>query len=123
MGGSPRTIQGYFKCSNNNLVSLKGGPKYIKDYFDCSNNKIESLSNGPMTVGQDYICHQNELKNLEDIADEIGWDVITDINLNHIKSSHFDEENKFWRYKGNELIKHIYKPIVVFTTKNDITKW
>lgn len=121
--GSPRTIQGYFKCSNNKLISLKGGPKYIKDYFDCSNNKIESLENGPMTVGQDYVCQRNELKSLEDIADEIGWDVITDINLNQIPSSHFDEENKSWRYKGNEIVKHIYKPIVVFTTKDDITKW
>lgn len=121
--GSPRTIQGYFKCANNKLISLKGGPKYIKDYFDCSNNRVESLENGPMTVGQDYICHRNELKSLDDIADEIGWDVITDINLNHISSSHFDEENKFWRYKGNEIIKHIYKPVVVFTTKDDITKW
>ena len=121
--GCPRTIQGYFKCANNNLTSLKGGPKYIRDYFDCSNNKIESLENGPMTVGQDYICHLNELKSLEEISDEIGWDVITDINLNHIPSSHFDEENKFWRYKGNEIVKHIYKPVVVFTSKDDITKW
>lgn len=121
--GSPRSIKGYFKCSNNSLTSLNGGPKYILQYFDCSNNKIDSLKNSPMSVGQDYVCFNNELRSLENIADEIGWDVITDINLNHIPSSLFDEENKFWKYKGNEVIKHIYKPVVVFEKKEDITKW
>ncbi|WP_421717120.1 hypothetical protein [Arcobacter arenosus] len=121
--GTPRHIQGYFKCSNNKLVSLKGAPKQIKDYFDCSNNNISSLKDGPMSVGQDYICHLNELRSLDDIADDIGWDVITDINLNNIDSSVFDEENKYWKYKGSEVIKHIYKPVVVFETKEDITKW
>ena len=121
--GSPRTIKGYFKCSNNSLTSLKGGPKYILQYFDCSNNKIDSLKDGPMSVAQDYICFNNELRSLDNIADEIGWDVITDINLNHIPSSLFDEENKFWKYKGNEVIKHIYKPVVAFEKKDDITKW
>ena len=121
--GSPRTIKGYFKCSNNSLTSLKGSPKYILQYFDCSDNKIDSLKNGPMSVTQDYVCFNNELKSLENIADEIGWDVITDINLNHIPSSLFDEEKKFWRYKGNEVIKHIYKPVVAFEKKEDIVRW
>ena len=121
--GSPRTIKGYFKCSNNSLSSLVGGPKYILQYFDCSNNKIYSLKDGPMSVGQDYICFGNELRSLNNIADEIAWDVITDINLNHIPSSLFDEEKKFWKYKGSEVVKHIYKPIVAFEKKDDITKW
>ncbi len=121
--GSPRTIKGYFKCSNNFLTSLSGGPKYILQYFDCSNNKIDNLKNSPLSVGQDYICFNNELRSLDNIADEISWDVITDINLNHIPSSLFDEENKFWKYKGNEVIKHIYKPIVAFEKKDDISKW
>ncbi len=121
--GCPRTIQGYFKCSNNNLRSLKGSPKSVKDYFDCSYNKIENLKDGPISVGQDYICNANELISLEEIADEIGWDVLTDINLNHIESSSFDEEKQLWRYKGAEIIKHVYKPVVVFDTKDDITRW
>ncbi|WP_072681850.1 hypothetical protein [Arcobacter sp. LA11] len=123
INGSPRTIKGYFKCSNNSLSSLKGGPKYIQDFFDCSNNKIEHLVGGPVTVGQDYICHWNELRGLEDIANEILWDIITDISLNHIPSSSFDEEKKTWRYKGKEVIRHIYKPIVAITNKDDISKW
>lgn len=121
--GSPRSVKGYFKCSNNLISSLNGGPKHIQDYFDCSNNKIDSLKGGPISVGKDYICHINELKSLDDIAEEIGWDVTTDVNLNHIPSSIFDEENKFWKYKGKEVIKHIYKPIVAITNKNDIEKW
>lgn len=123
INGSPRTIKGYFKCSNNSLTSLKGGPKYINDFFDCSNNKIEHLNGGPITVGQDYLCHWNELRGLDDIANEISWDIVTDISLNHIPSSSFDEEKKTWRYKGKEVIKHIYKPIVAITKKDDINQW
>lgn len=121
--GAPRNIQGYFKCSHNKLSSLKGSPKHIKDYFDCSCNKITILEDGPMNVGQDYICNQNSLRSLDFIADDIGWDVITDVNLNNIASSLFDEEAKVWKYKGSEVIKHIYKPVVIFETKADITKW
>lgn len=121
--GSPRSIKGYFKCSNNYITTLKGGPKYIQDYFDCSNNKLDALKGGPITVGKDYVCNVNELKSLDDIAEEVGWDVITDVNLNKIPSSIFDEENKFWKYKGKEVIKHIYKPIVAITNKDDIEKW
>ncbi|PLY06109.1 MAG: hypothetical protein C0625_10790 [Arcobacter sp.] len=121
--GSPRTIRGYFKCSHNKISSLKGGPKYIQDYFDCSYNKIDTLKDGPITVSKDFSCHVNELRSLDDIAEEIGWDVITDVNLNHIPSSIFDEENKFWKYKGKEVIKHIYKPIVAISNKADIERW
>jgi len=123
IAGSPRTIKGYFKCSHNKLHSLKGGPKYIYEYFDCSFNEIDNLKDSPITVGKDFICHVNELRSLDDIAEEIGWDVITDVNLNHIDSSIFDEENKFWKYKGKEVIKHIYKPVVAISKKSDIERW
>ena len=120
--GSPRTVKGYFKCSTNKISTLKGGPKYIETYFDCSDNYIESLQGGPVTVGQDYKCSSNKLTDLENIADEIGWDLITDIRLNHV-SSNFDDEQKFWKYKGSEVIAHIYKPIVSLTNLDDINKW
>lgn len=123
INGSPRTIQGHFNCSSNHINSLKNGPKYIKDFFDCSNNKIEYLNGGPITVGQDFICHWNELKGLNDIASEISWDIITDISLNHINSISFDEKKKVWRYKGHEVLKHIYKPIVAISNKEDIQRW
>lgn len=120
--GAPRTVKGHFKCSDNKIGSLKGGAKYIETYFDCSSNFIEDLTGGPITVGHDYICYGNKLTDLENIADEIGWDLITDIRLNHVTSSH-DEENNVWRYKGSEVVAHIYKPLVELSNIDDINRW
>ncbi|WP_320034439.1 hypothetical protein [Halarcobacter sp.] len=120
--GAPRSIVEYFNCSNNLLTSLKGGPKYVDGFFDCSQNRLETLKGGPITVGQDYICYWNQLKNLSDVADEISWNLITDISLNHITKS-FDEEKKVWTYKGEEVIGHIYKPLLDLTDKDDIRRW
>lgn len=120
--GCPRTIKGYFKCSNNKLTTLSGAPKYVNEHFDCSHNLLEKLSGGPSTVGQDYKCHGNILTDLDGIADEIGWDLTTDIRLNHIDSA-FNEEEKTWRYKGNAVSSHIYKPVVALTEPEDISKW
>lgn len=120
--GAPRSLNSFFNCSNNLLTSLKGGPKYIDEYFNCSQNRLETLEGGPVTVGQDYICHWNQLKNLNDIADEISWSLFTDISLNHITRS-FDEEKKIWKYKGEEVIGHIYKPLLALTTKEEVTRW
>ena len=120
--GRPRTIKGCFNCSDNKLTSLKGGPKYIDTDFNCSFNEIEKLSDGPVSVGHDYICHGNKLTDLESIADEIGWDLITDVRLNHVTSS-YNEEEKYWRYKGSEIVAHIYKPIVALTNIDDINRW
>lgn len=120
--GAPRTVKGHFKCSNNKIGSLKGGAKYVETYFDCSNNYIEELTGGPITVGHDYICNGNKLADLENIADEIGWDLITDIRLNHVTSSH-DEEQNIWRYKGSEVVAHIYKPLVELSNIDEINRW
>mgnify|MGYP005988599243 CR=1 FL=1 len=120
--GAPRTVKGHFKCSDNKIGSLKGGAKYIDTYFDCSNNFLLDLAGGPITVGQDYICNGNKLTDLENIADEIGWDLITDIRLNHVTSSH-DEEKNIWRYKGSEVVAHIYKPLVELSNIDDINRW
>jgi hypothetical protein len=120
--GAPRTVKGHFKCSNNKIGSLKGGAKYVETYFDCSNNFLEELTGGPITVGHDYICNGNKLADLENIADEIGWDLITDIRLNHVTSSH-DEDQSIWRYKGSEVIDHIYKPLVELSNIDEINRW
>lgn len=120
--GSPRRIEEYFKCSNNKIESLIGAPKYVGTYFDCSNNNLKKLSGGPNFVGQDYICFENNLTNLDNIADEIGWDLVTDIRLNHLESR-LNEENSSIRYKGNEVISHIYKPIVSLNTIDEISAW
>ena len=120
--GMPRTIKGFFKCSYNKISTLKGGPKYVETNFDCSENLIERLNGGPVSVGHDYVCSKNNLTDLDGVADEIGWDLITDIRLNHV-TSNFNEEEKTWRYKGTEVIAHIYKPIVALTNVDDISRW
>ena len=120
--GMPRTIKGFFKCSNNKIASLKGGPKNVDTIFDCSDNLIERLNGGPVCVGHDYICSRNNLTDLDGVADEIGWDLVTDIRLNHV-TSNYNTEEKIWRYKGAEVISHIYKPIVALTNVDDISKW
>ncbi len=120
--GAPRSIIEYFNCENNLITTLQGGPKYVDGYFNCSQNRLEKLKGGPITVGQDYICYWNQLKNLNDIADEIGWSLITDISLNHITKS-YNEEKNFWTYKGEEVIGHIYKPLLDLTDKDDISRW
>lgn len=120
--GSPRTIKGHFKCNDNKLTSLKGGPQYVDTYFDASHNFLEKLSGGPISVKHDYICHGNSLTDLDGLADEIGWDLVTDVRLNHLTSS-FNEEDKCWRYKGAQVIAHIYKPLVALTNIDDINRW
>jgi len=120
--GSPRTIKGYYKCNNNKIESLRGGPKYIDAYFDCANNYIKELNGGPLTVGQDYVCNGNLLKDLDGVADTIGWDLITDIRLNKLANS-YNEEEKTWKYKGKDVIEHVYKPVVALSNKDDISRW
>lgn len=120
--GSPRTIKGYFRCEHNKIESLKGGPKYIDAYFDCSHNYIKDLNGGPITVVQDYICNGNLLKSLDGIADTIGWDVRTDVRLNKLANSYNEEEN-FWKYKGKDVVSHVYKPLVALCNKEDISRW
>lgn len=120
--GTPRTIKGYFRCAHNHISSLKNGPKYIDLYFDCSFNFLDKLTGGPHSVGQDYICNGNSLVDLDGVADEIGWDLLTDVRLNHVDSS-FNEETNIWKYKGSEVISHIYKPIVSLTNPEEIGRW
>jgi hypothetical protein len=120
--GMPRTIKGFFNCSSNRISTLKGGPKNVDTNFDCSDNIIERLNGGPVCVGHDYICSRNNLTDLDGVADEIGWDLVTDIRLNHV-TSNYNTEEKTWRYKGTEVISHIYKPIVALTNVDDISRW
>ena len=120
--GSPRSIKGYFKCNDNRIASLKGAPQHIDMYFDCSHNHLETLVGGPVSVGQDYICQGNNLTDLDGLADEIGWDLQTNVRLNHLNSS-YNEEGEYFKYKGAQVIAHIYKPIVALNNAEDIKKW
>ena len=71
--GCPISVGGYFRCSENKLISLEGCPKTCC-MFDCSSNQLTSLKYGPMTINQiyDYRCHNNKLESLEYLPDMVG---------------------------------------------------
>jgi len=118
---SPKNVRGYFKCNNNRLVSLEGGPKTIDTYFDCSNNFLENLMGGPSRVKENYICNANRLNELDGVADEIGGDLITDVKLNI--NSQYDEATLTYRYKGNEAVFNVYRPVVALVDEEDVQAW
>lgn len=67
-------IKGYFDCSGNKLISLKGCPKYIDGSFYCNNNQLLNLEGGPETVTEHYDCNDNALISLKGLAKNIGKD-------------------------------------------------
>lgn len=58
-------VIGFFNCTNNNLISLKGAPKKVGGCFDCSNNKLKSLEYSPIEIGYDLSCMSNEIMSLK----------------------------------------------------------
>jgi hypothetical protein len=85
-------VQGDFKCSNKNLLSLKGTPfGVVSGEFDCSqngmttlegcpeqcfsfkcnSNKLTNLLGGPKKVKASYVCNSNSLTSLEGAPDEV----------------------------------------------------
>jgi len=49
--GSPKLVDGWFKCRCQQLTDLVGSPKYVGCDFDCTNNPITSLQGAPNYVG------------------------------------------------------------------------
>jgi hypothetical protein len=58
-------VTGNFKCSSNELTSLKGCPITVSGNFRCSNNLLTSLEHGPTTVSGDFYCYINQLTSLK----------------------------------------------------------
>jgi hypothetical protein len=58
-------VSGYFGCSYNDLVSLKGSPQTVGGDFNCYSSGLKTLKGSPQTVGGDFNCYSNELKSLE----------------------------------------------------------
>jgi len=65
-------VSGYFGCSYNDLVSLKGSPQTVDGSFYCYNNELKTLEGCPQTVGGDFDCFENELKTLEGSPQTVG---------------------------------------------------
>ena len=59
-------IEGYFKCTNNQLTTLKGAPLSVSSTFNCENNKLTSLEGAPRSVGGNFVCTNNDVKFTEE---------------------------------------------------------
>lgn len=57
-------VKGHFRCSDNELISLKGSPIEIFGSFDCSNNNLTSLK-GCTPLVENFYCYRNKLTNFE----------------------------------------------------------
>jgi len=68
-------VSGYFDCSENKLISLRGCPREVIGNFYCYNNKIDSLNYCPEEVTGKFFCQGNlrkfeisEISNLCDVS-------------------------------------------------------
>lgn len=76
-----RNIKGYFNCSHNELISLRGFPKNIGNYFICSHNNLKSLKGGPEIVEGNLDCTNNPLESLEGFPKKVGGYLVSDKGL------------------------------------------
>ena len=58
-------VDGYFSCSNNKLISLKGAPRIVNGDFYCDDNNLKSFKGIPEIVNGDVNCTNNNLKSLD----------------------------------------------------------
>ena len=64
-------VNGYFTCSLNKLISLKGVAKKVGGIFNCSYNKLTSLEGAPKTVIGSFACEGNTIKFTKDDVNKI----------------------------------------------------
>ena len=53
-------VAGFFDCSYNKLISLRGCPKIVHASFYCDHNNLDSLEGCPKTVKGDIYCYCNK---------------------------------------------------------------
>jgi hypothetical protein len=81
----PDYVGGQFNCSNNKLTSLKYCPSYVGGYFNCSFNKLSSLQYCPSYVGFIFNCYGNRLSNIKELFEIRSYDDI--VIDEHIKQT------------------------------------
>ena len=64
-----KEVDGYFNCSYNQLISLKGCPETVGGDFYCNNNQLTSLKYCPETVGGGFSCYDNQLTNFDGLPE------------------------------------------------------
>jgi hypothetical protein len=77
-------VKGFFDCSYNKLLNLKGMAKEVEGNINCSHNKITSLEDCPKIIQGDLNASFNQIKSLKYMPDEIYDSLI--INNNEIKN-------------------------------------
>lgn len=59
-----KNVFGFFDCSYQKLISLKGCPEYVAKDFDCGYNQLTSLQYCPKIVGGTFYANNNQLISL-----------------------------------------------------------
>jgi len=109
------TVKGFFDCSNNALVSLKGSPKNLItndspsiDWeqslcgFYCNNNQLKTLEYCPKYVGVDFLGFSNNIINFNGFPD---LDTIKRIDLSYNPVHEFMKKlgpNDGWLYANDD---------------------
>jgi hypothetical protein len=65
-------VEGEFRCSDNELVSLKGSPQVVTGNYYCYGNLLQSLEGMPEKVGGGFSCSGNPLRDLTGGPREVG---------------------------------------------------
>mgnify|MGYP000385514240 CR=1 FL=1 len=94
-------IEGYFRCSDNKLITLKNCPQNIGTSFWCSDNKLTSLEGCPENVGKGFSCAYNKLTSLKGCPETVGGDFYCLNNqLISLEGCPENIEGSFWCYNN-----------------------
>ena len=100
-------VSGYFSCSTNRLVSLKGCPRTVGGNFSCAYNELKTLEGCPQTVNGNFLCYFNELKSLEGCPQKVGGNFYCyDNKLKDLE--HFPEVNGIIAIEENKVYLLVY---------------
>jgi hypothetical protein len=80
-------VTGSFRCSDNQLTSLKGAPQSVGSSFYCLYNQLTSLEGAPQSVGSSFYCYYNQLTNLIGAPQSVGGYFY--IKLNEIDEKYY----------------------------------
>jgi len=70
--GAPKSVGGDFYSCSNQLISLDGAPQSVGGSFLCYNNQLTSLKGAPQSIAGDFYCSDNQLTSLEGAPQSIG---------------------------------------------------
>lgn len=65
-------VSGFFDCSNNYLISLKGCPMEVGNDFNCACNQLTSLEYTPSEINGDFDFNNNQLSTLKGCPKDIS---------------------------------------------------